>query len=806
MGYNTRQLKASPDPKAPAKPKDVIVDPKGQWKHPGKVTKIPGDTMATHGYGDIPLWVVPDVGPPRMVQPNTGIQVFPGANSFTEYPQLKGWLDTMQDGGTKPWGEMTPKERAAYLDAKDANKKAETKSRAQAKKEHINDYIINSTKEALTHPLFSAPAYFTPQGAMIGAGQAAINASKNIYEGNYKTAAFDALGVLPLLKQLKNIPKNIKPTIKGKFEGVGSADDIKQLSAKPTYENNPYIFRDPHNNQPIYQTDPADFQNFKNTEMINEAKTHYKKASNDWLNTEGIKRSGNTDVPEFNKELNTISTQMQFGKRDLLTKDQFYTNDDVTKMAEQYKDYYKRLNDFEELNPRNQGNMIMQALSGQGDEYMKTFHNLNPQAKLPDWTGKFIGDYPLSKEIFNSIPGLYHKPLSLRTLKRLTQGEDKLLNKAKDIKSFEENYWGDMNPRGFVQEMRNSAGLTRDQAKNLTEEEAKKIADQIKQKLYNQSVKWYKEDIAKPYTGSEAFQDIQPNKFGGELDDEEFRRGGQKGLKKFTSKNIATSVNDIMMRNETLFGKPGKKRYKPGLKFQDGGEGTLNENQKFLTNMANSPLFNERYAKMTGNTDLTEATAYKNNIIDNINTVKYITDPKLLDKRDAEGMYAPKTHSIYKKNIPDDVTDLHEISHSSTKGKLAFKNPYTYSPSYFDNMFGDVKYKVDDDGYKLLKENFQNIYSKKKTGKYLSEPTELKSRVDVGRKLLNDSGLYDPINNRFEEKDYENLKRFTQDSNIVDLLHNYSKEDVIRMFNEIVANNPKAQPVAKIGGWLDNIV
>lgn len=60
---------------------------------------------------------------------------------------------------------------------------------------------------------------------------------------------------------------------------------------------------------------------------------------------------------------------------------------------------------------------------------------------------------------------------------------------------------------------------------------------------------------------------------GGWLDEvEEFRRGGQKGLKKFTSKNIATSVNDIMMRNVTLFGPAGRKRYKPGLKFEDGGE------------------------------------------------------------------------------------------------------------------------------------------------------------------------------------------------------------------------------------------
>lgn len=54
-------------------------------------------------------------------------------------------------------------------------------------------------------------------------------------------------------------------------------------------------------------------------------------------------------------------------------------------------------------------------------------------------------------------------------------------------------------------------------------------------------------------------------------DYEEYRRGGQKGLKKFTSKNIQSSVNDIMMRNVTLFGPAGKKRYKPGLKFKNGG-------------------------------------------------------------------------------------------------------------------------------------------------------------------------------------------------------------------------------------------
>ena len=56
---------------------------------------------------------------------------------------------------------------------------------------------------------------------------------------------------------------------------------------------------------------------------------------------------------------------------------------------------------------------------------------------------------------------------------------------------------------------------------------------------------------------------------GGWLDNE-YRRGGQK-RKKYTSKNIQSSVNDIFTRNETLFGPAGKKRYKPGLKYKSGG-------------------------------------------------------------------------------------------------------------------------------------------------------------------------------------------------------------------------------------------
>lgn len=92
MSYNKKALlsivKKLDKAKAPGKPKDVkIINQQGQRKYPGQVTEIQGDTMATDGYGYIPLMVVPNNGQgPQMVMPNTGEHKFNGATSFTEYP------------------------------------------------------------------------------------------------------------------------------------------------------------------------------------------------------------------------------------------------------------------------------------------------------------------------------------------------------------------------------------------------------------------------------------------------------------------------------------------------------------------------------------------------------------------------------------------------------------------------------------------------------------------------------------------------------------------------------------------------
>lgn len=67
----------------------VIKDNQGQRKYPNQITEIQGDTMATDGYGDIDLYVIPDVGQPRFIKANSGVHKFKGAKRFTEYPIKK---------------------------------------------------------------------------------------------------------------------------------------------------------------------------------------------------------------------------------------------------------------------------------------------------------------------------------------------------------------------------------------------------------------------------------------------------------------------------------------------------------------------------------------------------------------------------------------------------------------------------------------------------------------------------------------------------------------------------------------------
>jgi hypothetical protein len=97
--------------KAPAKKKDIIVDPKGQWKHPGEVTRIPGNDITMQGV-PYPVYGIDNTGFAQMMYPGQDY-TFPG-DYVDEYPML-------QKGGVKPYltsdRDLYNYRKAAYDDS-----------------------------------------------------------------------------------------------------------------------------------------------------------------------------------------------------------------------------------------------------------------------------------------------------------------------------------------------------------------------------------------------------------------------------------------------------------------------------------------------------------------------------------------------------------------------------------------------------------------------------------------------------------------------------------------------------------------
>jgi hypothetical protein len=102
-----QDAKLEPEKKNPFR-KDVIVDPMGQWKYPGQVTKIPSNQITMQGV-PYPVLGVDDLGNQQMMFPGMEYQ-FAGQH-VTEYPmpfggqnsktgthfEGGGWLDEFEE-------------------------------------------------------------------------------------------------------------------------------------------------------------------------------------------------------------------------------------------------------------------------------------------------------------------------------------------------------------------------------------------------------------------------------------------------------------------------------------------------------------------------------------------------------------------------------------------------------------------------------------------------------------------------------------------------------------------------------------
>lgn len=97
MGYNKKVLSTAirqlDKAKAPAKSRDIITDPMGQWKYPGQPTRIPGNDITMQGV-DYPVYGIDNTGFAQMMYPGQDYQ-FQG-EYVDEYP-----LEQARKGGER---------------------------------------------------------------------------------------------------------------------------------------------------------------------------------------------------------------------------------------------------------------------------------------------------------------------------------------------------------------------------------------------------------------------------------------------------------------------------------------------------------------------------------------------------------------------------------------------------------------------------------------------------------------------------------------------------------------------------------
>jgi hypothetical protein len=80
-------LKKLGSAKAPTEKKNIIVDPMGQWAHPGEITRIPSNNITMDNV-PYPVYADPNVGSSRMMYPEQEYN-FPGASHVDEYPMMR---------------------------------------------------------------------------------------------------------------------------------------------------------------------------------------------------------------------------------------------------------------------------------------------------------------------------------------------------------------------------------------------------------------------------------------------------------------------------------------------------------------------------------------------------------------------------------------------------------------------------------------------------------------------------------------------------------------------------------------------
>ena len=325
---------------------------------------------------------------------------------------------------------VTPKE-IKKLSGRQQNELAQRQSEEQARKEQV----FESMQEAYKSPLMS-PGYFTPEGVAVGALQGATKLVPDLYEGNYKSAAMDALMMLPIAipaaKTLKNIKTSVTPELREGLQTSGFSDIFK---SKPKSEINwgNWNKEIPENSQlmkeynAIEQTTKA-----KGSWMKNPDGSAFQGTPEQFVqqNSENFKKAfGNTKVRDSkgNIQITNHSTWDKFDEFDLnkfgQTDDGFYGKGAYFHPNTNSQGLYGDINMNSYVNIENPMSHETRSFFGREGRGSYWDSAKNEQVKIDDlgslWKGKYDGyitphgEYPLND--FNSTEYITNIPSNIKS-------------------------------------------------------------------------------------------------------------------------------------------------------------------------------------------------------------------------------------------------------------------------------------------------------------------------------------------------------------------------------------------------------
>jgi hypothetical protein len=211
-------------------------------------------------------------------------------------------------------------------------------------------------------------------------------------------------------------------------------------------------------------------------------------------------------------------------QRQLSTED-FFTDDELIRMAHQQADYWNARDQFDIDNPEDPIGSIFSGLTGRGTDRDELFSLLYPNASMPNWREKFM--YPhhekITQEAIGDIaPGLDRKgELSEGALDRATgrypSFEDTFPIEAERLKKYEDStdYLYTADPKMLLMEMSGGLRLKMDDINNASPEQLEKWRQQLIEKDKARDLERYKALLGNPFTAGDAYSKMTLNKYGG---------------------------------------------------------------------------------------------------------------------------------------------------------------------------------------------------------------------------------------------------------------------------------------------------